>query len=88
MNIVVDQTGLVLMWSDTGKPTPPSGATLIEISDEQAKAFASTPNTRGLVFNGASFTALPALPPPPPLNVDQKLALIGLTRAALKDALK
>lgn len=87
MRLVVDQAGVVLMWSEDGSPTPPDGARLVELNDGQAKAFLSTPNTRGVVFDGRTFTALPALPTPPEPTVDEKLARIGLTRAELKAAL-
>ncbi len=87
MNIVVDDSGKVLMWSENGRPTPPDGARLLEIGDGEAKAFLSTPNTRGIAFDGKTFTALPALPPPPEPTVDQKLARIGLTVAELAQAL-
>jgi hypothetical protein len=88
MNIVVDTLGKVLMWSESSKPTPPSGARLVELNAEQARAFLSTANTRGVVFDGKTFAALPALPAPPDQTVEQKLARIGISVADLRAVLQ
>ena len=74
MRIVVDRAGLVLMWSERGRPAPPDGGRIVELTSAQSEAFLSTPNTRGLAFEGEAFPALPALPSP---ELEQ-----ALTRAA------
>src|SRR3984893_17305579 len=67
MRIVIDASGTVLMYSDTGQPAPDVGQTAIDLSpDLQAsfvKAIATAPS--GLTFDGQSFTPIP--PPPPPI---------------------
>lgn len=60
MRIVVDRAGLVLMWSERGRPAPPDGGRIVELTPAQSEAFLSTPNTRGLAFDGEAFPALPA----------------------------
>jgi hypothetical protein len=90
MNIVTDNTGLIVMISD-GYPTPPEGGHLHILTDaERAEcdaAFAQ-PNG-GVMFDGESFNALPAPPPPPPPppTPEQKLAALGMTVDELKKLL-
>ena len=93
MRIIVDNTTTnVLMYSDTGQPTPDVGETAIDLApDLEAtflKAIATAPD--GLTFDGQTFTpiAAPVVPPPPVLTVDQKLAQIGLSVALLAPAIQ
>lgn len=68
MNIVTDNTGLIISTS-TGRPTPPDGGALYELTDAQEAAWrtvAAQPNG-GITFDGESFSALPAPPPPVPV---------------------
>jgi hypothetical protein len=92
MRIIVDASGIVLMYSDTGEPTPDVGQTAIDLaSDLEAtfrKVIATAPD--GLTFDGQTFTPIPApvQPPPPVLTVDQKLGQIGLSVALLAPAIQ
>jgi hypothetical protein len=69
MNIVIDSGGLVLMWSEDGAPTPPSGGELVTLTVEQADQFRALPANGGITFDGKTFTALPVPPPPVPVEV-------------------
>jgi hypothetical protein len=86
MNIVVDGSGKVVMWSENGAPTPPAGCTLVALTDDQAAAFAGLPPNAGVTFNGQSFAAAPVVTPPPP-TVAEALAAMGITIAQLQQAL-
>jgi hypothetical protein len=90
MRIIVDDTTTnVLMYSDTGEPTPDVGQMAIDLApDLEAiflKAIATAPD--GLTFDGQTFApiAAPVQPPPPVLTVDQKL---GLSVALLAPAIQ
>ena len=67
MRIIVDASGTVLMYSETGQPSPDVGQTAIDLSPDLeaafVKAIATAPN--GVTFDGQSFTPIP--PPPPPI---------------------
>lgn len=67
MNIVINETGLVIMLSD-GTPTPPEGGSIHTLTEQEEinfKQLLSTPNG-GITFIDGVFTALPAPPPPIP----------------------
>lgn len=68
MNIVVDSNGLVLMIG--GIPTPPSGATLITLNDQQAAALQAMPPNDGLIFDGQNFTPVAPRTPVDLSNAD------------------
>lgn len=64
MNIVVDATGLILMWSINAEPEPPEGGRLWNLTDEQRVALRSTVDLgAGIEFDGSAFTARPYTPP-------------------------
>jgi hypothetical protein len=86
MNIVVDANGSVLMWSENGAPSVAEGCTLVELSDEQAAAFAARPPNAGVTFDGEAFAIVP-LPARPELTPAQKLAAVGLTSGDLRQLL-
>lgn len=62
MNIVTDSNGLIVSVS-SGRPTPPPGGQLHELTDEQeaARAAAFAQPNSGVTFDGTTFTALPAI---------------------------
>jgi hypothetical protein len=74
MNIATDSTGLIVMASDGGTPTPPPGGTLYTLTNAQKIVLvelAQQPNG-GISFDGTTFTALPFVAPPAidPSNAD------------------
>jgi hypothetical protein len=93
MRIIVDNTTTnVLMYSDTGEPTPDVGQTAIDLAPDLEPIFLAAIATApdGLTFDGETFSpiAAPVVPPPPVLTVDQKLAQIGLSVALLASAIQ
>ena len=92
MRIIVDASGTVLMYSETGQPTPDVGQTAIDLTLDLATAFLKVCSSAayGLTFDGQTFApiAAPVQPPPPVLTVDQKLAQIGLSVALLAPAIQ
>jgi hypothetical protein len=87
ISIILDASGNVLMWSETGTPMPPDGCQLVELTDEQAAAFLQRPPNDGLTFSNGVFGWIAPRPAPPPPTVDQKLGQIGLSLADLQTAL-
>jgi hypothetical protein len=87
MNIILDASGNVLMFSETGTPMPPDGCQLVELTDDQAAAWQQRPPNDGMTFINGVFGWIAPSPPPPPLTVDQKLGQIGLSVSDLKAAL-
>ena len=92
MNIVTNADNLIVMTSD-GRPTPPEGGHLYELTEaeETQRLVAFAQPNGGVMFDGESFSALPAPlppPPPPPLTPEQKLEAAGLTVAELKALLE
>ena len=89
MNIILDASGNVLMWSETATPTADkaAGQQCIGLTDDQAAAFGQQPPNDGLTFINGVFGSIAPRPAPPPLTVDQKLGQLGLTVADLKAAL-
>lgn len=66
MNIVTDNTGLIVMVSDGASPTPPLGGALYTLTNAQRTtlvALAKQSNS-GITFDGDTFAALPFVPPP------------------------
>jgi hypothetical protein len=91
MNVILDASGNVLMWSETGAPTADkaAGQQCIELTDDQAAAWQQRPPNDGMTFvNGVFGWIAQRASPPPPVTVDQKLAQIGLSIADLKAALQ
>ena len=86
MKIIVDGDGKVLMWSENGEPSAPDGCKPIELTEEQATAFAALPPNAGVTFDGQVFAIVP-LPSWPDLTPAQKLAAVGLTSDDLKQLL-
>jgi len=76
------------MESETASPTPPPGGTLYALTPAQRAAFltlSAMPNG-GITFDGATFSALPFIPPIPFDysnfdNLDKSLKAIGLVIA-------
>jgi hypothetical protein len=89
MNIILDASGNVLMWSETATPTADkaAGQQCIGLTDDQAAAFGQQPPNDGLTFINGAFGSTPPRPSPLPLTVDQKLGQFGLSVADLKAAL-
>jgi hypothetical protein len=89
MNIILDASGNVLMWSETGTLTADkaAGQQCFELTDEQVAAFLQRPPNDGMTFINGVFGWIAPPPAPPPLTVDQKLAQIGLSVAVLSAAL-
>jgi hypothetical protein len=90
MNIILDASGNVLMWSETGTPTAdkPAGQQCIELTDDQAAAWQQRPPNDGMTFaNGVFAWIAPRAASLPPVTVDQKPAQIGLSVSDLKAAL-
>lgn len=76
MNIIVDTTGNVLMYSEDGKPTAGAGETLLTLTGEQADELRALTSTRnaGLRFSAGRLSALPAAPVVN--SIDQRQAAI------------
>jgi hypothetical protein len=87
MRIVVDAGGVIRMWSLDAPAfeAPPDGA-VIDLTEDQAAAFAALPPNAGVTFDGQGFVPIPP-PPAPELTPEQKLAAVGLTAADLKQLL-
>lgn len=70
MRIVTrNDDNVVVMYSENGKPEAAANQTAYDLTPLQAEAFASMvaqPNG-GLTFDGTTFAALPAPPPPVPV---------------------
>lgn len=88
MKIVIDSVGKVLMWSESGSPTPPEGCQSIELCQYFEAAFRATPNQHGLIMDEEGFSAIPAPPAPPTPTTAAKLSTIGLTVNELRQALE
>lgn len=87
MNIATDATGLVLMYSEVGNPTPPAGGAFYVVDDALFLAAMGKPNG-GVRYDGQNFTVLPVTQPViVQLTVDQKLASIGLTIIDIQGAI-
>src|SRR5260370_35448654 len=89
MNIILDASGNVLMWSETATPTADkaAGQQCIGLTDDQAGALLQQPPNDGLTFIDGVFASIAPRPAPPPLTVDQKLGQIDLSISDLKPAL-
>jgi hypothetical protein len=61
MNLVVDTSGNVLMYSEIVKPDVPDGCSLVSLDDEQAKSLIELTETKnsGLVFKDGQISAKP-----------------------------
>jgi hypothetical protein len=67
MRIVIDNTtGTVLMWSEDGYPDAGVGQTRLDLDAEQIAAFHAANGRYGITFDGQTFRAMPAPPPPVP----------------------
>ena len=87
MRVVVDSGGLIRMWSpDAPDFEALEGGAVIDLTDDQAAAFAALPPNAGVTFDGHAFAIVP-LPPTPELTPAQKLAAVGLTPGDLKQLL-
>lgn len=87
MRIVVDRGRVIRMWSaDAPVFEAPAGGAVIDLTDDQAAAFAALPTNAGATFDGQAFAIIP-LPPTPELTPAQKLGAVGLTAADLKQLL-
>ena len=89
ISIILDASGNVLMWSETGTPTADkaAGQQCTELTDDQVAAFLQRPPNDGMTFINGVFGWIAPRPAPPPMTVDQKLGQIGLSVADLKAAL-
>lgn len=60
MNIIVDASGNVLMYSENAKPTPPAGASLVTLDAPKAAALLNAQKVAndGLKFDGTNFTTV------------------------------
>lgn len=90
MRLILDISGNVVMWSDSGLPSAGAGQTAVDLTAQQQAAFVALlgqPNG-GLTFiNGTPGANPPTPPPPPPVTVDQKLAQIGLSVTDIQGAI-
>lgn len=85
MNICTDSTTLIVMYSETGSPTPPAGGQFFALSDVDAatlRGLLAQPNG-GVKYNGSTFTMQPFVPPTPfdfsnIDNLDKVLRALGL----------
>lgn len=85
MNIATNNTGLIVMVSESAMPTPPAGGASFTLTNGQRTAFQAlvgAPNG-GITFDGSTFVALPFVPPPPFDysnfdNLDKTLKAVGL----------
>lgn len=66
MNIATNASGLIVMWSESGSPTPPNGGALYTLTNAQRIVLVDLyqqPNG-GITFDGTTFAALPFVAPP------------------------
>lgn len=90
VTVATNSTGMIVMFSEGGSPTPPPGGNAFALTDVQyqtLKALDATPNG-GITFDGTNFAALPFVPPVQLdmsniNNLDKLTKAIGLTIASL-----
>lgn len=88
--IITDASGNVLMYSDSGTPSPPPNCNAVTLTNAQRTAFlaAQAAPNGGYQFVNGVLSTLPFVPVVAVvMTAVQKLATIGLTVADLKTML-